>query len=226
MSKTINTNKSPIRKTIKVFFIVLAAPGFLIILALIFYFGSKPILDNIDKDKFTALNTQMQSVYEKIKTASNGADDWKYSNTCISDRSGWMETGVYHCVTSISTQKTITTVQELNDLQSKYYPVIDSSDTLAQITNLNLQLPNDFGKKFVVSSAEKKYIEKKSDIKCTYLIKLYQNKEKDNSSFASNISYGSKINYDLGNVLVSLRCQDTARNHWYQLSKTTDLLIP
>ena len=226
MTKTININKSPIKKATKIILIVLLTPIALIILIIALYFGTKPIFDNLDHDKYNTLNTQMQSLFEKVKTTSNGADEWKYANVCISDRTGWMETGVYHCVTSISTQKTITTVQELNDLQAKYYPVINSSDILTQQTELDPELPSGFGKKFVVSSAEKDYTENKSGVECTYLIKLYQNKRDTNLSYEANNSYGSEINNGLGNVFVSLRCQGTARNHWYPLSETTDLIIP
>lgn len=226
MVKSINTNKPPIKTVLKIISVILLTPFVLIILGVSLYFGTKPILDNIDHNKFTTLDTQMQSLYQVVKTASNGADEWKYAAVCNADRTGWMTTGVYNCVTSISTQKTITSVQQIVDMQSKYYPVINSSNTLVQKTELDPELPGDFGKKFVISSAEKRYTEVKSGTACTYLIKLDQNKRDPNLSYSGNYSYGSKINNDVGDMLISLNCQGTARDHWYALSKTADLLIP
>lgn len=223
MVKNINTNKSPIKKTIKVALLVLLAPVLLFILISLWYVITNPILDKIDHDKFIKLDIQMQKVFQDVKTASNGVDEWKYAAVCSADRSGWMANGKYNCVTSISTQKTVTSVQEINSLQAKYYPVIDNSDTLKQKTELDPELPGDFGKNFVVSSAEKNYTEIKSGIPCNYSILLYQNSTGTN---LSSDSYGSNINKGVGKAIISLRCEEIARGKWYELVQATSELIP
>jgi len=223
MIKVMDTDKSPVKKTIKIALLILLAPIVLFLLISLWYLVTNPILDKFDHDKFNRLDTSMQGVFQKLKTTSNGTDEWKYAAVCSADRSGWMKTGKYNCITSISTQKTITSVQELNDLQTKYYSLIDNSGTLAQKTELDPELPDDFGKNFVVSSAFKDYTELKSGIECTYLIKLYQNDRNLGLSFDT---YGSDIQHGLGGVFVSLRCSGITRSHWYPLSETADLIIP
>jgi hypothetical protein len=223
MDKNINTNKPRYKKIIK---IVLLTPLVLIGLFLLYVvvvFASTPIIDKIDHDKFTTLDIQMQGLFKKLETSSNNTDKWKYAAVCNAEKTGWMLTGKYNCVTSISTQKTIASVKEINDLQTKYYPVIDNDAALKQISELDPQLPNDFGKKFVVSSTEKQYKEVKSEIGCDYLIKLYQN---NRSLGLSHDSYGSKIGGEIGSAFISFRCSETARDHWYTLSQTADQIIP
>jgi hypothetical protein len=221
MINNINTNKSPVKKIIKVVLLILLAPIILFLLISLWYLVTNPILDKLDHDKFTKLDTQMQEVFQGLKATSNGVDDWKYKAVCSADRSGWMKTGKYHCVTSISTQETVTSVQEINDLQAKYYPVINSSDTLKQKTELDPEMPNDFGKNFVVSSAEKHYTEVKSGILCQYLFELNQANENP-----ENFTYSSEINGKTGVAIISLRCEEIARGQWYGLVQTTSMLIP
>lgn len=223
MVKIENKNKSLLWKIVKIILIVLLTPIVLIIIAIALYFGTKPIFDKFDQDKFSTLDTQMQNVYQELKTASNGTDEWKYKTVCSPDYTGWMPTGVYNCLVSISTQKTITSTQELNESQAKYYPVVNESSELKQSDELDPELLNDFGKKFVVSSAEKNYIENKSGIKCNYSILLYQNEKQ--RSFESD-SYGSNIISGTGRLIISIRCEETARNHWYGLVQDTSDLIP
>lgn len=223
MVKKTSASTTPTKKIIKILlFTPLILIG-LIILYVVWIYATAPIFDKLDHDKFIKLDTQMQKVFQDIKTASNGTDDWKYLAVCSANHTGDWPTGDYNCVTSISTQKTVTSVQEINDLQTKYYPVIDGSDMLVQKTELDPESPNDFGKNFVVSSAEKNYVEKKSKIECNYLIKLYQSVE--NSDLTSD-AYGFSINNGTGKALVSLRCSETANEPWYPLSETADLIVP
>lgn len=223
MVKIESKNKSPFKKITKIILIVLLTPIALIIIGIAIYFGTKPIFDKFDHDKFITLDSQMQGVFKKLKATSNGADDWKYDTVCSPIRTGWMTTGVYNCLISISTQKVIPSVQELNMHQNKYFPVIDTSSELKQIDVLNPESPSDFGKKFVVSSAEKNYTEVESGIKCNYSILLYQ--DADKRSFESD-SYGSDIIAGVGKLTISIRCEETARNHWYDLVQDTSSLIP
>jgi hypothetical protein len=226
MTKSINktiTIANKIQKTLVILIIFLLSPIIIVIIYILWNLISDPIFNKFDKDKFTTLNTQMKSLHQTIIKVSDGDDDWKYAAVCSAIKSGWMETGSYNCVTSISTQKTITSVQELNDLQAKYYPVIDNSDILRQKTSLDRELPNDFGNKFVVSSAEKKYTEVKTGIVCRYLIELNQFYT---NSTVYNEGYGNTIDGNKSDFVISLRCEETARNPWYEKVSATSMLIP
>lgn len=225
MIKTINTNKSPTRKTIKIFIIILLTPVILILLGILLYFGTKPIFDKFDQDKFTTLDTQMQSLYQKVKTASNGEDEWKYAAVCSEDTQNWMASGIYDCITSISTRKTITSVQELNDLQTKYYPIVENSDIWSKHDAASTKSAGDFGKKFSVSLAYNDYVERKTEIKCGYQIQLAQTNKNTNNETDNN-NLGSAIIGNQGEFFISLRCDGTARNHWYKLVKSTSEIIP
>jgi hypothetical protein len=223
MIKNTNTEKTLTQKILNIVGIILLTPIVLVILLVGFYFTTKPIFDNFDQDKFITLDKQMLSVYQSLNTASNGIDNWEYQTVCSPNMSGWMQTGTYNCIVSISTRKLITSVDELNNLQAKYYPVVDSSKNLKQKTELYLESPNDFGKNFVVSSAEKNYTEIKSGINCNYSILLYQSAK--DRSFESD-SYGSKIIDGKGDAIISIRCAETARSPWYQQGQNTSGLIP
>ena len=225
MVKNINIKQTSTKKIVKIILIILMTPIILFAIFIALYFGTKPIFDKIDHDKFDTLNSQTYSLFQKIDTASNGNDDWKYSDVCISDRTGWMETGVYHCVTSISTQKNIKSVQELSELHNKYYPIIENSDIWKQQNSTNIQTSTDFSKKFVVSLAYKDYTEEKTNTKCTYTIQLNQTAANKNYD-TGNYNLGSEIDGSEGSFLISLRCSGTARSHWYELSDSANLLIP
>jgi hypothetical protein len=223
MVKSINTNKYSAKNILKIMLLMPLALLLLIILYVVGVYALSPIFDRLDHDKFAKLDTQMQGLFNELKTASDGVDEWKYVAVCNANRSGWMATGDYNCVTSISTQKTVTSVQEINDLQAKYYPIIDSSDTLTTKTELDSELPSDFGKNFVVSSAEKNYVEMKTEIECNYLIQLNQTQANEQTE---NYRYGSEIYRNNGNALISLRCENTAHEPWYELVNATSTLIP
>lgn len=187
-----------------------------IVLTVVGFFVSTPIFDKLDQNRFVTLDTQIKSIFQNLQSTSGEIDTWQYGTACSANMSGWMATGTYNCSALISFEKAITSVQEVNNLQAKYYPAIDNSDTLNQETDLDPQLPNDFGKKFAVSSAEKRYTEVKSGVECRYLIKLDQDKANENTE---NSTYGSKIDNSLGNLRISLRCSETARSDWYQLTR-------
>lgn len=216
MTKTISTNKSPFKKiTLKIFLILIGA----LVLLIIGYFVSIPLFDKFNHDRFIALNTQMQTIFQSLKTASNGVDEWKYVTSCSAEMAGDWQTGQYYCSVIISSEKTTTSINDVNNLQAKYYPIINNSNTLNNITELDPELPNDFGKKFVVSSAFKRYSETKSGIECDYSIDLYQSVSDKSKPYEENVSYGSAINNDIGNIRISLNCTEKARSGWYLLTK-------
>ena len=220
MTKNINIKKSPAKKITKMILIpllVLLSPVILYLLYVLFNWATDPILDKIDHDKFNTLDTQMQGLYQNIETAASSDDGWSYSALCDSELSGDWPTGNYDCTTLISLQKDITSVQELNTLQAKYYPVINNNSTLLKSSDSDLESAGDFGDKFSVSLAYQDYIEKKSNIKCTYTINLNQTDQNINYQ-TNNDSLGSFIVGDQGNVAISFRCSAIARDYWFMLS--------
>lgn len=218
-------DKHLVKKTAKIVLIVILSPILLLILIFAWGYITHTIFDKFDQDRFTKLDTQMQTIFQDLKTVSNGSDAWEYAAVCSANKSGWITTGDYNCITSISMQKTVTSVQEVKNIQEKYYPVINRSTMLTQKTELDPELPGDFGKKFVVSSAEKRYIEKQTGIECRYLIQVGQTEESVNEA-KDNGEYGSPIVDNIGKATISLRCDETARDHWYSLVRSTSSLIP
>lgn len=222
MVKKIDENKL---KKKKIFKIILLTPLILLgllVLFIIAVYATSPIFDKIEQNKYEQLDTGMQNLFSQIKSNANEGDDWKYAAVCNDVLAGDFPTGQYDCVTSISLQKTITSVDQLNSLQAKYYPIIDGSDTLTTKTELDPELPDDFGKNFVVSSAEKEYIDE-SGIECSYINKLNQAADEYDLDLDS---YGSEIINGDGRLVISLRCEGIAREAWYKTDGNTSMLIP
>lgn len=185
---------------------------FIIIIGLLI---SGPIMDTIDKNRFLTLDSQIQKLYDSVKANSSESDAWIYEKSCESEYSGPWPTGSYFCTAKISLTKTVTTAEEVADLQNKYYPIINNSGILKASSELNLQLPNDFGINFVVSSAERRYNEEKSTLGCKYTIDLFQNNNSTTKSYEENVSLGSTINNGLGKVVIALESTNKARSNWY-----------
>lgn len=223
MVKKSNKNESNIKSIKKILLYSPVVVFGLVILYMAGSFVSASFFEKSDQDRFVMLDSRMRSLYNQIKSVAGENDDWKYAAVCSEEMSGDFPTGEYNCVTSISMRKTITSVEELNVLHAKYYPVINDSDSLSSKTELDVELPDDFGKNFVVSSAEKRLVEKDSNIECNYLTKLGQGAEDYSSEYDS---YGSKMLSDIGRITISLRCEDISRGSWYQLVDDTDMLIP
>ncbi len=215
-----NMNKSHTKKTTVVTLIVLLSPIILVLVIIIWGYITHPIFDKFDQDRFITLNKQMKTLLQELKVASNGNDIWNYSSLCSADRTGWMATGSYSCTTSISAITAVKTASEVNELKLKYQPIIDNNKILLPITDSTTESSNNFGNDFVVSSIEKHYTETMSKIECDYLIKLYQT---DRNLGLSSDSYGTEIANEQANLVISLRCSDTARDHWYSLTQSTDL---
>ncbi len=223
MVKKSNKNESNIKSIKKILLYSPVVVLGLVILYMAGSFVSASFFEKSDQDRFVMLDSRMRSLYNQIKSVAGENDDWKYAAVCSEEMSGDFPTGEYNCVTSISMRKTITSVEELNVLHAKYYPVINDSDSLSSKTELDVELPDDFGKNFVVSSAEKRYINSETEIGCKYLIKLLRT---DSDGIFLDDNYGESIENGLGGVLVSIRCTDIAQGAWYELSETADMLIP
>ena len=216
MVKNIISNDLTVKRFLKIVLKIslILLGGF--ILYIIGLFATSPLFDKFDHDRFIALDAQMQGVYQKLQATSGGVDDWKYRKVCTEELAGDWPTGVFFCDTTISLDKKATSVADVNNLQAKYYPIINSSDTLRKTTELDPEAPSDFGKNFVVSSAEQRYKEVKTGVECDYLLKLYQ--DAIDGKYISN-AYGSYVSVDSGYIRVSLVCSEKARSSWYLSNK-------
>lgn len=199
----------------------------LLVLVVGAFFVSIPILDSIEHSNLKKLDISQRSIFNEIRKVANNSDKWNYEASCNPVRTGPWATGEYYCSTVISTEKMITSVKELNKLQSKYYPLIENSDKLRHTSELNIQNPDYFGKQFVVSGVEKMYVDKSSGVSCKYSLSLGQSNETFN-----NFVYGSKIinspiHNDGGSVVkantgivdISLSCKNKSTKPWFRLIK-------
>lgn len=209
---TISISKNSKPKKAKKIVLISCLVAFTIIISLLV---SGPIMDTVDKNRFLMLDSQMQKLYKDVKANADEADAWIYEKGCEPEYSGPWPTGGYFCTAKISLTKTVTTAKELADLQNKYYPIINNSEILKASSELNLQLPNDFGINFVVSSAERRYSENNTKISCIYLNKLYQ--AINGNDFSAN-EYGTMITNDAGKININLKCTDKSRSDWYVAS--------
>lgn len=216
MNKSIKTNKLFTKKRLLIsipFFIILSP----LIIFGIYSLVVNPILDKIDHDKFNMLDSQMQSLYTQIKTASNGAEDWKYSAVCETNHSGDWPTGTYYCTTLISMQQNITSAQELNTIHTKYYSTFSTSDIFDKTLSSNLKSVGSFGKEFMVSAAYQDYVEIKSGVGCTYTAQTNQTDEYVDYQ-KNNYTMGSLITGGQAKLNISLNCSSNARDYWYTIS--------
>lgn len=215
MPKKTIKNESIVKKSFRITLWLLLGLIGLVIIFIVGTFALSPIFDKFEHDRFITLDNQMQIIYKNLKTAASGSDKWNYDEVCEDKMAGDFPTGQYFCSITISMNKTITSVGELNNLQAKYFPVIDNSKILTKTSDLRLYSPNDFGINFVVSSAFKEYKELKTNIDCKYSTDLYQSTESFDIPYHNSESYGSSIYNNLGNFGMRLKCTDLSNNHWY-----------
>ncbi len=211
--KTKSTNRKIVKILARIFLVIILVPMAFLAMIILWTIVTNPIFDRLDHDKFTTLDTQMQSVYQKLLNASDGADEWKYNTNCDDVSQNWLGPPDYLCTVRISTQKTISSVKELNDLQAKYSPMIDATNELAVSSN-GIRSAGGFGKDFNVSLAYKDYTERKTSIVCSFETALQQTdyRTKDND-------LGSPIDGAKGNLNISVTCEESARSHWYGLAQ-------
>ena len=213
------------KKLSKTKIVALSIIVLLLLVAAIFII-SIPIISNLEHTRFTKLDTSQRSIYDEIVKASDNAEKWDYAASCTQIYTGPWPTGEYTCSTVISTSKEITSIDQLNDLQAKYYPVINNSGKLHQTSELDIQSPEDFGKKFVVSGVEKHYDDKSSGINCIYSLSLGQSHETpDNFTYGSKIlnaqgksSDGTSLEANTGIVDISLSCDSKSNEAWFKLT--------
>ncbi len=190
--------------------IVLIILGFLALL-ITGYLISQPIIKQIEQNKFNTLDEQSRLIYQKIKLVAGGDEDWQYSTTCKDKHTGEWPSGIFNCTALISLDRQVNSIAELNTLHEKYYNLIDKDSLLIKTTELDPQYPSDFGKLFVVSSAEKHYVNVATGVECRYLSQLGQISES-----GDNFTYSTAIENGQARLVISLECSGLADDPWYK----------
>lgn len=196
----------------KIIFLVLSI---LIVIPVLIYGVSiiaYSISSHFEEASFRQMDSDLQSLYDNIKYASHGSETWSYDKSCEAELTGDWPTGKYFCSVTMTTEIPATSPAQLTYLHDKYFSVIDRSAYLQSKSQLNKQFPEDFGIKFVVSGADKKYALQGSEAICTYLVKLAQPRA---NSKDLNYAYGSDID-DRGTAIATFICQGLAMNDWYK----------
>ncbi|HRN97023.1 MAG TPA: hypothetical protein PLZ58_01035 [Candidatus Saccharibacteria bacterium] len=199
------------KKLSKTKIVALSIIVLLLLVAAIFII-SIPIISNLEHTRFTELDTSQRSIYDEIVKASDNAEKWDYTAGCTQIYTGPWPTGEYTCSTVISTSKETTSVDQLNALQTKYYPVVNNSDKLRQTSELDIQSPEDFGKKFVTSGVQRNYTDKSSGVDCIFRLILGQTKPSLDNSIE-----GSTIKDGIGITRISLSCENKSSEAWFNL---------
>ena len=218
MTKSTTTKKSLAKRILKIILIILAIPIGLIVLIVaaiaVYSYIVSPILDKIEEPKFVKLDESMQVIYSKLNAVASEDEIWSYEKSCQEAHSGDWPLGYYYCHIDLSLGKTISSVDELNALHSRYYSAIDGYSDLINDGELVLQFPDTFGVSFAVSGAYKEYKEQKSGIGCKYSVTLSQSSE----DVASRTDlYGSEIENGVGAAKIDFGCFAEARKSWYEL---------
>jgi hypothetical protein len=196
---------------LRIVLLSLAAIPVIFILIIIVSTILTSLFDNVDKAKFERLNDESSVMYQQLKRASGGLETWTYKTHCDEWKTGDWPTGEFECMTTIATVVPVTSIAAFVALHEKYYPIIDHMSVLKPINQLDEEYPTDFGKKFVVSSAEKHYdIDGADSVRCDYLGAL------DQASDDADIGYGLEIIGGVAHANIHISCQGHARGDWYQ----------
>lgn len=169
-----------------------------------------PTLEHFDKIKFDNLDSYSRSMFDKLSDASLGAEKWKYTKECVPQHDAWFATGEFMCTTKSRTQTNVTSASGVNNLNDKYFEVVESFSSL-KAKDYAVFYPTTFGVKFQVSSIIKRYVYNSDNgLQCTYEIQLDQ-PDKDNVY----TNYGDDITGNVGQVDISFTCEGIARGNWF-----------
>jgi hypothetical protein len=199
------------RPTHRMLYILLA----IVVLIVVGFFTAQPILRGIEQQKFKTLDEHSRRIYNQLVSVTDPSDTWKYAASCAPEYTGDWPTGQYDCQTLISLEKTVHSVNEVNALRLAFYPVINGSPYLKAQSKAGPDYSSDFGKKFVVSSAERVYKDRLTSETCRYLLEVEQ---PDSDSI--NFALGTEIEGNQGKVSISLACINLASQSWYQQVNT------
>ena len=199
MEKIVKKQTSIFKKILILLGIIIGLPIVIIIILI----AIQPLVDGIDKSKFTSLKSQTMSIFNDIKKASAGVDDWTYEAKCLPELAGDWSTGNYFCNSTIRLDKTITSTTELNSLHEMYFPIISSSKYLTRVGELSrTSIAN-----IAVGSVYQEY--KSSDgYKCTYSAKLVQ------PDVVS--TYDAQAHSGSTQAVLILDCTGKANGDWYK----------
>ena len=162
----------------------------------------------INQNHFTSLGNNMQKLHAKMQAVAQNSETIKFTKKCDQQLSGDWPTGKYYCDSSITLEKTVSSIDETTDIQARFFPVIDQASFLKPTSKLITTPLASFGKEFIVSSSEKKY--EVGSIRCTYLNKL----SSKSSGYALD-RYGDSIEANDGNLSLVLSCSGLADQNWY-----------
>lgn len=221
--KNLNSNRQVVKIIARVLLVIVLVPALFLTLLVLWTFVPQPIFYKLDHDKFFSLDTQIQGVYHSLKTVANENDEWKYRTGCYDTNQNWLSSPDYICEAVISVQKTVISVDELNSLQAKYYQFFNTNNRLKPMS-AGLKSAFGFGDNFSVSLAYADFLEEKTNIECTYEINLHQI-EKNINYQTVNDAPGSAIIGGQGELRISLRCNESAKDSWYQFIQVSSRLI-
>ncbi len=202
MKKTTPKSKQNLRIIVVSIF---ALPA-LVVLVVIGSVLLSPVFDSFDKARFEKLDTQSKELYEELVSQSGGAETWTYKTFCDQELSGPWPTGEFICRINMSMRIAVSSLNQVNILEEKYYPTVNSSAMLKSITELDKQRPSDFGVRFVTATAERYYNTRDGSIKCKYFADL---------SDLKSIEYGVELSSANAFLTISIECSDRARGNWF-----------
>jgi hypothetical protein len=178
-----------------------------------------PILDHFEEKKFKALNNDSQKIHTAIKSVANADEVWNYKTGCGENYAGaWLD-GTYQCVTISYMEKVVSSAEDVIQSHNRYFSEIDKHGVIITARELEFVNNDTFGQQFVVSSAGKQYINKKTGFLCNYESYLGQNDLSLNS-------YGTEIKYNKGILTITFRCSEKAGQSWYPKIKDVSGMIP
>jgi len=186
--------------------LILAMPIFYII----FYFLTSPVLNVIDKNKFTKHDNQGKSLYAELKAASGGIDDWKYEAKCTDANAGKFGPTEPYCGMDLRLDTKVGSAEQFKSLHEKYFDIIDKQKFLRAEAELNINPSFGFGVSMVKSTAEKKY-SAGSGFECGYIAKMYDATDKESAYKQA----GAEISGNNASVYINFTCSERARDNWY-----------
>lgn len=205
--------KITIKRIIKIIAItIISILGAIVLFICVCNFIISPIQHHQDEKKFQELDSRMRILYDQIVAASDGRDQWKYLDRCVSASFGPFSNGDYSCSIIIATETKATSTDELVRQYKTYFPIFNNSEFLK---SQDVEEPSfsptieRFGKEFVVSMVAKNFIEKESSVVCNYDTELLQT---DAQSFDV---LGAPIVGGVGNTRTAIDCGGYSLGLWY-----------
>ena len=212
-----------IKNKTKFALLILLSPIAIIIILLIASFVTTSISNHFENRNFISLDRESRSVYEAIRSVAAEDEKWIYNTGCGNNYAGPWADGTYQCVAISYMEKFVSNADEVLRLHEKYYSIINGQNSLVAKSSLEFIHSDTFGKKFVVSSAERVYDNKKTGIYCRY--ESYLGQEAPNIQPSSD-NYGSLVLNDRGTITIMLRCEGKTGGTWYPKIKDASGMIP